>query len=32
MIIRLIFIGFLLGVGIYLGFLFVRGMILWVRR
>lgn len=32
LILRLIGIGFLLGIGIYLGFIFVRGIILWLRR
>lgn len=32
MIIRLIGIGFLLGIGIYLGFLFIRAVILLLKR
>ena len=32
LIIRLVLTGFLLGIGIYLGFLFVRAMIVWIRR
>ena len=31
-IIRLIGIGFLLGIGIYIGFLFVRGILLMLKR
>lgn len=32
LILRLVGVGFLLGIGIYLGFLFVKEVILWLRR